>query len=63
MLSFNTQILNDEGKYCIQLETDNRNNFELVQTLLRNLMDHKACFVTISNSTDTTAVNYFAGNN
>ncbi len=49
MISFNDQILNDEGKYCIQIETDNRDDYNLILYLLRGLIDNKDCSVTVTN--------------
>ena len=48
MISFNDQILKDEGKYCIQVETDSRTDYKLILCLLRGLIDKKACNVTIT---------------
>lgn len=58
MIRFNEQILNDENKYCIQMETDNRRSFELVRDLLRALIDHKVCSVTIADTNDVVTSGY-----
>ena len=49
MISFNDQILKDEGKYCIQVETDNQADYALILYLLRGLVDGKDCSVTVTN--------------
>lgn len=56
MISFNDQILNDEGKYCIQIETDNRDDYRLILYLLRGLIDNKDCSVTVTNKLSKDAV-------
>lgn len=48
MISFNEQILKDEGKYCIQIETDSEKDYKLIQSLIRGLIDDKICSVTVS---------------
>ena len=48
MISFNDQILKDEGKYCIQVETDSKGDYELILYLLRGLIDNKDCNVTVT---------------
>lgn len=48
MISFNDQILKDEGKYCIQVETDSREDYSLILYLLRGLIDKKDCSVTVT---------------
>lgn len=48
MISFNDQILKDEGKYCIQVETDSRGDYDLILYLLRGLIDNKDCNVTVT---------------
>lgn len=58
MFSFNEQIHLDEGKYFLQIETDNRNNFELVRELLRAIVDNKVCNVTVSSDSGSLTSGY-----
>lgn len=37
MISYNSQV--GEGKYCIQYETDNKENYKEVQELIRKQID------------------------
>lgn len=58
MIVFNEQILTDENKFCIQVETDNRNSFELIRELLSAMVDNKVCSVTVSTEQDIVTSGY-----
>ena len=42
MNRYNAQILIDKGKYHLQFETDNRENFDAMEKLAQKIMDNKS---------------------
>ena len=56
MTNLKTHINNKNGIYEVTLVTDKKENYSLVQYLIRGLIDNKHCSVIISDNPDSETI-------